>query len=86
MVPRLIPEISSLDAFCDGAAGAGAAAAGIGDSRSWMIKWIDMFNSIHRVAVNKRVASKMYQCQVKRETDTESLLHVLKYLLSSTFL
>ena len=32
MVPRLVPEISSLDAFCDGA-GAGA---GIGDSRSWM--------------------------------------------------
>ena len=38
MVPRLVPEISSLDAFCDGAgaAGAGAAAAGIGDSRSWI--------------------------------------------------
>ena len=32
MVPRLVPEISSLDAFCDGAGGA----AGIGDSRSWM--------------------------------------------------
>ena len=31
MVPRLVPEISSLDAFCDG-----AGAAGIGDSRSWM--------------------------------------------------
>ena len=29
MVPRLVPEISSLDAFCDG-----GAAAGIGDSRS----------------------------------------------------
>ena len=28
MVPRLVPEISSLDAFCDGAG------AGIGDSRS----------------------------------------------------
>ena len=38
MVPRLVPEISSLDAFCDGAAGAGAG-AGIGDSRSWMIRW-----------------------------------------------
>ena len=37
MVPRLVPEISSLDAFCDGgAAAAGAAAAGIGDSRSWI--------------------------------------------------
>ena len=39
MVPRLVPEISPLDAFCDGAgAAAGAAAgggAGIGDSRSW---------------------------------------------------
>ena len=31
MVPRLVPEISSLDAFCDG-----AGAAGIGDSRSLM--------------------------------------------------
>ena len=37
MVPRLVPEISSLDAFCDGAAGAGAGAAGIGDSRSWIL-------------------------------------------------
>ena len=36
MVPRLVPEISSLDAFCDGGAAAGGAAAGIGDSRSWM--------------------------------------------------
>ena len=35
MVPRLVPEISSLDAFCDGAGAAGAG-AGIGDSRSWM--------------------------------------------------
>ena len=34
MVPRLVPEISSLDAFCDGAAAGGGAAAGIGDSRS----------------------------------------------------
>ena len=33
MVPRLVPEISSLDAFCDGAAAGGGAAAGIG-SRS----------------------------------------------------
>ena len=33
MVPRMVPEISSLDAFCDTAAGAGA---GIGDSRSWI--------------------------------------------------
>ena len=32
MVPHLVPEISSLDAFCDGAGGG----AGIGDSRSWM--------------------------------------------------
>ena len=40
MLPRLVPEILILDAFCDGAAGAGTAAAagaGIGDSRSWMI-------------------------------------------------
>ena len=32
---RLVPKISSLDAFCDTAA-AGAGAAGIGDSRSWI--------------------------------------------------
>ena len=37
MVPRLVPEISSLDAFCDG----GGGGAGIGDSRSWMSKsWL----------------------------------------------
>ena len=35
MVPRLVPEISPLDAFCDGGGGGGAA-AGIGDSRSLM--------------------------------------------------
>ena len=35
MLPRLVPEISPLDAFCDGAA-AGAGAAVIGDSRSWI--------------------------------------------------
>ena len=35
MIPRLVPEISPLDAFCDGRAGA-AGAVGIGDSRSWM--------------------------------------------------
>ena len=31
MIPRLVPEISPLDAFCDGRAG-----VGIGDSRSWI--------------------------------------------------
>ena len=36
MVPRLVPEISSLDAFCDGGA-AGGGAAGIGDSRGLII-------------------------------------------------
>ena len=37
MVPRLVPEILELDAFCDGAAGVAAGAgAGIGDSRSWI--------------------------------------------------
>ena len=35
MVPRLVTEILSLDAFCDG--GGGGAGAGIGDSRSLMI-------------------------------------------------
>ena len=32
MIPRLIPEISPLDAFCDR-----VAVAGIGDSRSWIM-------------------------------------------------
>ena len=36
MVPRLAPEISPLDAFCD-TAGA-AVVVGIGDSRSWMVQ------------------------------------------------
>jgi len=40
MVPRLVPEISSLDAFCDGAAA--EAVAGIGDSRSWMGRCNDL--------------------------------------------
>ena len=31
MIPRLVPEISPLDAFCDA-----AVVAGIGDSRSWI--------------------------------------------------
>ena len=35
MIPRLVPKILSLDAFCDGQAVAGAA-VGIGDSRSWI--------------------------------------------------
>ena len=44
MVPRLVPEISSLDAFCDGGGGAAAAgaAARIGDSRSLIMKKIDI--------------------------------------------
>ena len=37
MAPRLVPEISSLDAFCDGGAAGAAAAAGIGDSRSLIL-------------------------------------------------
>ena len=43
MVPRLVPEISSLDAFCDGGA---AGAAGIGDSRS-LIKLIRKGSNNH---------------------------------------
>ena len=34
MIPRLVPEISPLDAFCDVVAGVGV--VGIGDSRRWM--------------------------------------------------
>ena len=35
MLPRLVPEISPLDAFCDVGVGVGVV-VGIGDSRSWM--------------------------------------------------
>ena len=35
MIPRLVPEISPLDAFCDVVAA--AAVVGIGDSMSWII-------------------------------------------------
>ena len=38
MIPRLVPEISPCDGFCDGRAGAGAGAVGFGYSRSW-IQW-----------------------------------------------
>ena len=34
MVPRLIPEILSKCAFCDGVGGGGGGGVGIGDSRS----------------------------------------------------
>ena len=36
MVPRLVPEILSLDAFCD--TGAAVVVVGIGDSRSWIMR------------------------------------------------
>ena len=36
MVARLVPDIWSLDAFCD--TGAGAAVVGIGDSSSWILE------------------------------------------------
>ena len=45
MIPRLVPEISPLDAFSDGRAGAGAAAGGNGDSR----KLIVLVNTIQPV-------------------------------------
>ena len=38
MVPHLVPEISSLDAFCDRGAAGGGGGAGIGDSRSLITK------------------------------------------------
>ena len=38
MIPRLVPEISPLDAFCDVVAGVVVVVAGIGDSRSWILK------------------------------------------------
>ena len=40
MVPRLVPEISSLDAFCD-------TGAGIGDSRSWINEQSSAHTAIH---------------------------------------
>ena len=39
MIPSLVPEISPLDAFCDGRAGVVVVVVvivGIGDSRSWI--------------------------------------------------
>ena len=41
MLPRLVPEISPLDAFCDVGVGVGVVVVvvvvlGIGDSRSWI--------------------------------------------------
>ena len=44
MLPRLVPEISSLDAFCDTAGFFCDTAAGIGDSRSW-IKYFYYFTT-----------------------------------------
>ena len=39
MIPRLVPEISPLDAFCDVVVVAGVVVVvGNGDSRSWMGK------------------------------------------------
>ena len=35
-MPRLVPEISPLDAFCDVVVVVVAGVVGIGDSRSWM--------------------------------------------------
>ena len=61
MVPRLVPEISSLDAFCDGAgAGAGGAGgAGIGDSRSWILTRSE-YVAMHRMtAVRSRSLSQL---------------------------
>ena len=65
MVPRLVPEILSQCAFCDGAAGA-AAAAGIGDSRSLItmqkeltfIFSVDNFNIYPNTRLGKLVKAK----------------------------
>ena len=56
MIPRLVPEILPLDAFCDRVAV--VAVAGVGDSRSWIkhtANWtqyflkdlVSLFNSEH---------------------------------------
>ena len=36
MIPRLVPEILSLDAFCDVVVAGVVVVVGIGDSRSWI--------------------------------------------------
>ena len=36
MLPRLVPEISPLDAFCDVVGVVVVVGVGIGDSRSWV--------------------------------------------------
>ena len=48
MILRLVPEISSLDAFCDGRAG--AAAGGIGDSRKLILDPLGRHHSCSRAA------------------------------------
>ena len=40
MVPRLVPEISPLDAFCDGRVVVVVVVVGIGDSRSWIHQFV----------------------------------------------
>jgi len=41
MIPRLVPEISPLDAFCDEGVGVGVVGVvGIGDSKSWIVATI----------------------------------------------
>ena len=50
MLPCLVPEISSLDAFCDVVVGVGA---GIGDFRSWIAIFLQNFK--HHFHVLERI-------------------------------
>ena len=52
MLTRLVPEISSLDAFCDTAGTfCDTAAAAIGDSRSWIVAFFSQSISSREMGV-----------------------------------
>ena len=57
MVPRLVPEILSLDAFCDT-----GAAVGIGDSRSWIRNIIKTNIGLYSNKEQKNVCIKNDTC------------------------
>ena len=73
MVPRFVPEISSLDAFCDGA---GAGAAGIGDSRSWIVPDGEDKNNVTYIG-----SSKMSICG-QRQPASKTKFQINEVMLS----
>ena len=59
MIPRLVPEISPLDAFCD-------VVVGIGDSRSWMFWQVSL-------DINNYDMDSMLLFEVTKVTELESI-------------